>query len=292
MRIAHATDIHFTEDPSLLQLPGKRLLGTANLWLRGRRHDFPESTQQCLVDHLVELAPDLLILTGDLTAQALPVEFEKARRYLLPALTRQPSVVMPGNHDLYTRGAARDDRIHQHFAEWMHREGPIGRAVFGDVEVIALDPNRPTGIHASGRVPEAQLEALAAALDEPSDRALVLGLHYPIVDRLGAVYDGEHHGLLNARALIEVLGSGRRAPDLILHGHEHHGFQQIVQAGPYAIPIVDCGSSGYRFMPNKRRAAGMCVYDLAPGKPLTIERYLHDGERFVPEEGGAFATGR
>ena len=292
MRIAHATDIHFTEDPSLLQLPGKRLLGTANLWLRGRRHDFPELIQQCLVDHLVALEPDLLIITGDLTAQALPSEFEKAKRFLLPALTRQPSVVMAGNHDVYTRGAARDDRIHEHFAAWLHRDGPIGRFVRDSIEVITLDPNRPTGIHASGLIPESQLEALAEALAEPSERVLVLALHYPIVDRRGDVYDGEHHGLLNARALIEVLAQGTRAPDLILHGHEHHGFQQLLTAGDHAIPIVNCGSSGYRFMPDKRRAAGMCVYELAPGVPLSIERYLHDGERFVPEQGGAFATGR
>lgn len=291
IRVAHITDIHFTESVPLRRLlrrlPGKRMLGTANQVLRGRRHHFPEDVQRALVDHLMLLNPDLVVITGDLTAQALESEFEKARAYLQPVLDALPTVVMPGNHDLYTRGARDTDRIASYFGEWMYREGAIGRYSDDNVDVVTLDPNRPTFINASGIVPDEQLQALRAYLSVPSVRPLVLGLHYPLVDRHGQVYDGNHHGLLNARAVIQVLEQAARKPTLILHGHEHHGFRQTV-AG---IPIFDCGSSGYRFMPEKRRAAAMCVYHL--GAPeLEVERFLHDGARFEPEAGGAFATGR
>lgn len=291
MRVAHCTDIHFTEDVPLGRLWGKRILGTANQVLRGRRHHFPDAVQADLVAHLLEQAPDLLVITGDLTAQALDGEFDKALRVLRPALEAQPTIVMPGNHDVYTRGARDADRIAQTFGPWLHRDGPIGKITVGCVDVVTLDPNRPTFIHASGEIPAAQLDALRAYLEEPSDNALILGLHYPVVDRHGEVYDGVHRGLLNARALLDVLGSAPRKPDLVIHGHEHHGYRQHIELGSDTLLTVDCGSSGYKHMPGKKRAAAMCIYDIEPGS-VEIARFLHDGEHFVPEPGGAFATGR
>ncbi|MCB9667968.1 MAG: metallophosphoesterase [Alphaproteobacteria bacterium] len=294
MRIAHCTDIHWTTDVPWGRLPGKRMLGTANQYLRGRRHHFPREVQQALVRHLMELAPDVVVITGDLTAQALPEEFELAREDLAPVLEAFETLVMPGNHDVYTRGALANDRIAETFGPFMHREGPIGQYVKGDVAFFMLDPNRPTFLDACGEVPSKQLEALRAALDDPSlaSKTVVLALHYPILDRLGEVYDDKWHGLLNARELIGLLKAVRFPPALVLHGHEHHGYKvELDLGGGRTSLVVDCGSSGYAHMPKKARAAAMALYDVQDGA-ITIERYLHDGTRFVPEPGGAFATGR
>lgn len=293
MRIAHATDIHWTEDVPVRRLPGKRVLGTANQWLRGRRHHFPESVQSCLMEHVEALNPDLFVVTGDLTAQALPSEFEKARRFLDPILTRIPTIILPGNHDLYTQGAAREDRIGSYFGPWMHRDGALARYETKDLVFLGLNPNRPTWIHASGVVPQAQLDALARVLAEPGigDRFILLGLHYPVIDRHGAVYDNTHHGLLNASALIQVLSEAPAKPGLIIFGHQHHGYRTHLDAGGTQIPCIDCGSSGYQHMPEKRRAAAMAVYTVN-GLELGVERFLHDGSAFVAEAGGPFATGR
>ena len=76
MRIAHATDIHWFVPPTPRQLGFKRVLGTANLYLRGRRHHFDRGAQRALVAHLRRVEADLILITGDLTAQALPAEFE------------------------------------------------------------------------------------------------------------------------------------------------------------------------------------------------------------------------
>ncbi|MEZ4319185.1 MAG: metallophosphoesterase [Myxococcota bacterium] len=293
MRVAHATDIHWTEDVPLSRLPGKRVLGTANQVLRGRRHHFPEAVQQALMDHLLAQAPDVFVVTGDLTAQALPSEFEKAKRFLQPVMEAIPTVVLPGNHDLYTQGARDADRIGEYFGPWMRRDGALQRFEHEDLVVLGLDPNRPTWIHASGVIPDAQLEALAEALDDRAleGRFVLLALHYPILDRHGAVYDGTHHGLLNARALIDVLAAARIKPDLAIFGHEHHGYQASLDLGGTALPCVNSGSSGYAFMPEKRRAAAMNIYDVGTDG-FTIERFLYDGAGFAPEPGGAYATGR
>ena len=112
-RIAHVTDIHWMVQPPLARLPGKRLIGSANLYLRGRRSHFCENVQSELMRHVLRLKPDALLISGDLTAQALPAEFEKAKRELQPVLEAIPTFLINGNHDVYTVGAQQERRIEQ-----------------------------------------------------------------------------------------------------------------------------------------------------------------------------------
>ena len=120
LRIAHATDIHWFVRPRLSRLPGKRLLGSANLYLGRRRHHFDRDVQDALIAHMLALEPDAVVITGDLTAQALPEEFALAREQLQPVLDRFPTLVQNGNHDVYTGGSARDRRLAEHFGPWLH----------------------------------------------------------------------------------------------------------------------------------------------------------------------------
>lgn len=293
MRVAHLTDIHWMAQPTISQLSFKRALGSLNLYLRGRRHHFDPLVQAAAVRRVVDLEPDLVIISGDLTALALPEEFALAREALEPVLSRFPTFIVPGNHDVYTRGAARARRIEELFAPWMALDvSPLPRVDVGDVTAIGLDPNRPA-LLASGEVRSEQLEALAQVLEDPSltDRFVFLVLHYPVLDRDGAVYDGMGHGLVNAQALIDLLAAAPRAPDAILHGHIHHGFRVELTAGAARVPIFDPGSTGYAYMPKKRRAGALNLYDARPGS-LDVSRFLFDGEAFSEEPGGAYATGR
>ena len=45
VKIAHITDVHVQAPPRLSEMTGKRLLGTANLYLLGRKSKEPQSTQ-------------------------------------------------------------------------------------------------------------------------------------------------------------------------------------------------------------------------------------------------------
>ena len=295
MRIAHVTDVHWQTHPGLLDLCAlRRILGSANLYLMGRRSRFDRGTQARLMRHLIELEPDMVIVTGDLTAQALVGEFELALSELRPVLEGRPSLVIPGNHDAYCPDALRDRRFHTHFGPWMHPAGAISRLDHGAVTILGLDPNRPLLIRASGYVPEEQLEGLSQALADPEleGRCVVLALHYPILDRHGEVYDGPEHGLINANALIAVLKEAPVRPSWIVHGHEHHGYQVNLGGGDFTIPSFDCGSSGAAYQPEKNRRAAMNVYTVRDGRLDQVERYMDDGSRFEPEPGGAYATGR
>lgn len=293
MRIAHATDIHWFAPPRLRDLPSKRLLGTANLYLKGRRRHFDPGVQDALVASMTAQAPDAVIITGDLTAQALDTEFALARTKLGPLLASVPSLVIEGNHDVYTRGAAAADRLETHFAPFTHLQDD-GLAVLSvpGLYAIGLDPNRPH-LTASGVVPAAQLEALPGALaSAPEQDAVVLALHYPVLDRRGAPYVGWEHGLRNAHDLIEVLRQAPRRPDLIIHGHDHHGFQVDLDLGDCTVPILNPGSSGYAFLPDHDRAACFNVYTFDGPTLVDVERFRFDGTTFAPEAGGAYATGR
>lgn len=295
MRIAHATDIHWFVPPPMHRLPGKRTLGTATLYGRGRRHHFSEAVQSALVGHLVELAPDLVIITGDLTAQALPEEFALAKSALDPVLSHIPTFVQAGNHDVYTNGSYRERRLAQYFAPWMHmKEGdPVARLDHGVVTVLGLDPCRPHW-SASGRIPPDQLDRLAEILsgDDLEGRTILLALHYPVVDRRGDVYDGALHGLRNAEALLALLREAAHKPIALLHGHKHHGYRVDLDLDGHTMTTLDPGSSGYAFDAKGDRAACMNLYELTPSGELQVERFRFDGDTFAPEAGGAYASGR
>ena len=84
MRFLHLSDVHVTADygrHSLLRLGWRRWVALGELTLGGRARAFaraPETISRIL-DEARTLAVDHVILSGDLTAYALPVEFEGAR---------------------------------------------------------------------------------------------------------------------------------------------------------------------------------------------------------------------
>ncbi len=294
MRIAHATDIHWFARPGLSDMTVRRTVGSTNLYVFGRRKQFDIEVQRALVQHVLSLEPDLFVISGDLTAQALDGEFALARAELQPILDAIPTFIVPGNHDLYTPGAARSRRIQRYFEPWMHERGGLHRydSDAEPVTLLGLDPNRPTWFDASGIVPQGQLDALGEALSDPAldDRFVGLVLHYPVVDRHGALYDNSRHGLRNADALVEVLRAAPKKPGFVLHGHIHHGYQ--AQLPGLDVPSFDCGSSGQAWLPDRGWGAAMNVYDVRDAQLVDVQRFLHDGERFVVEEAGPYTSGR
>ena len=109
MRIAHFSDLHVLslDGVSPHRFLNKRITGYANLRLkRGHVHHprlvraIAREVKRCRVDHVV--------ITGDLTNLALEQEFEAVHRLLHEELGLPPGDVsiIPGNHDLYTRGAS------------------------------------------------------------------------------------------------------------------------------------------------------------------------------------------
>lgn len=252
MRIVHISDLHFwhiTLNPK--RIWGKRFLGMANLVLN-RARKFRMEAMPRLVEHICSLAPDHVLVTGDLTTTALEEEFHAVRQALGPLWDSPTSMtVIPGNHDRYIREAGHHRVFEQYFGElapttrypWLKEIGQ-GTAILG------LDPCRPTIFSALGLMTSAQLRAASLLLESarPSIRHLLVACHYPVALPAG-VLDARGHGLIGRHALQELLL--KHAPALYCHGHIHTAWAFI----PDSLPGTLCLDPGPAV--RRRRRSGL-----------------------------------
>jgi 3',5'-cyclic AMP phosphodiesterase CpdA len=183
MRIIHLSDIHvwrYARNP--LQWLGKRAVGMAAL-VAGRARRFSLERLSAVVERVRVLAPDHVLVTGDLTTTALPEEFRQAS-VALGRLDLDPDrlTVIPGNHDRYTSGSVR----HRHFEKWFGAFAPPGgfpwlRTIGPDTGILGLDASR-AHLTATGLMPREQLARACALVAERPDRPrrLIVACHYPL----------------------------------------------------------------------------------------------------------------
>ncbi|TNE49155.1 MAG: metallophosphoesterase [Deltaproteobacteria bacterium] len=246
MRVAHLSDVHVSNVSATLARMwwGKRLLGGGNMLLNRRKH-MPNANVPRVVQHILEQKPDAVLISGDLSTTALEAEFMHARQWLEPLISVGPVVCIPGNHDMYTRGAQRKGLYAKYFAEW-HGEGggeegyPFARELSDDVVCIGMNTSVPTDYLGSwGILTEGQLERLPGLLQQYKDRFRILMIHHFLEDKRGTP-GLPKRGLRNRDALLAILAE--HGSELILHGHEHACYQYTVP-GPNGstIPVLNSG---------------------------------------------------
>jgi len=287
VRALHFTDVHVVAPYSGIPLRdwlGKRLLGGANALLRRNRR-FADAVHKLgrLADFVREERVDLVLCTGDYTTLGTEAEYAVARAAVAPLLAAPLGYVhVPGNHDLYLGDTVRERRFERAFAGTLasdfpeHRvDGtwPIVRLVGDEVAVIAVSSARPNPQpwRSSGRVPDAELSALARVLRDPrlTGRFVFVLLHYA-PRRPSGEPDRYLHGLENADELLTVCRSIERGA--ILHGHLHHCFELTLPG--LTARIFDAGSTTYA------GREGLWVFDVErDGAEVTRGRW--DGERYV-----------
>ncbi len=247
-RIAHLSDPHLPPPPGAFgwkDVFTKRLLSRI-AWRRKRKVHQPQ-VLAALVADLKAANPDHVVISGDLTNFASHTEIAAATKWLESLGPARDFTVSPGNHDALA-GAGGDER----FAPWAPWLGDAGEASFpqvrvrGPVAIFNLCSALPTAPHlATGRLGEAQLQRLDAALADPAYKDLfrLVVLHHP--PQKGAV--SKRKALDDQEALRAVLA--KHGADLVLHGHAHESLVGSVP-GPNgaAIPVlgVPSASSGPR----------------------------------------------
>lgn len=271
MRLAHLSDLHF--GASTWNLFSKRILGTLN-WLLRRRHDFIHERLDPLPALFSELKVDLILVTGDLTTTGLPAELCAAQEAL--GRFEQPLLLLPGNHDQYTRGSFRRKTFYKWCANptttYSLREHGLEHHVLANGwNLILLDtapatPLRFSGGHFSPAL-EARLETLLASLQGPT----LVANHFPYF-----LTPKRDHRLLRGEALEQLLA--RHRVRLYLHGHTHRHILANLQ--PSGLPItLDAGSATYR------RQATFNILDLT-AQECTVTPHRFSGgqwEREAPE---------
>jgi 3',5'-cyclic AMP phosphodiesterase CpdA len=194
LTIVHGSDLHF-----------------------GEPHD--AGAAEAFLHTTLEIAPDLVVLSGDFTQRAKVEEFQAAREWI-DRLAPLPVVVTPGNHDvpLY-RILERLLRPFQNYRRFMGDALDTVTRVPG-ATVVALNSAAPRRAIVNGRLDAAQLDLAREAFAEvpEGDVRIVVAHHHlaPAPD-----YEGDRP-LPGARQILDAFKAMR--VDLVLGGHLHRAY--------------------------------------------------------------------
>jgi 3',5'-cyclic AMP phosphodiesterase CpdA len=187
-----------------------------------------------------EIAPDVVVISGDLTQRAKSEEFEAARDYLdtLPG----PQIVVPGNHDISLYNVFRRflqplDRYKRYITDDLD-------PVYIDDEIAVLGVNTARSLTVKdGRLNKEQVAKIRDTLSEldPSITRVVV-THHPFDLPPGA----EESDLVD-RAGMAMDAFAESGVDLLMAGHLHTSHTANTSArykiSEYAALVVQAGTA-------------------------------------------------
>jgi 3',5'-cyclic-AMP phosphodiesterase len=210
----------------------------------------------------IDPEPVAVLLTGDLTRDGAPEEYELVRELLAPLA--MPVHPIPGNHD-------RRENLGEAFSD---HEAVAATSEFldytvdcGPVRVINIDTSierQPGGAIGAERIAWIEDE-----LDAAADRPAILAMHHAPVgvgldefDEIGLAQE-------DREALVELFERGP-APELIVTGHIHRA--ATAQIG--RVPAFICPSTHQQVVLDLRRREKLQMGD----DPPAIAVHLHGAD--------------
>ena len=235
-----------------------------------------------------------MAITGDITNLALEPEFEAARSLLEDDLGLAPSEIsiVPGNHDLYTRGSLTGRRFTRYFGRFLESDLPelavdtgLGPFPFvrlrGPLAIVGLSSAVPRlPFVAAGKLGRAQLDALERVLAHPEvvKRTPVVLLHHPAHNppsRLKTLLEGLHDADELTRR-VEHCSHG-----LILHGHLHKRQRRPLLTRRGELHVVGATSASLHHEHGAKMAGfNLYEFDDAASSPTSGARARGRGETF------------
>ncbi len=189
---------------------------------------------QDLLASVSEVAPDLVVFSGDFTQRARRREFFQAREFL--DRIAQPKLVVPGNHDvpLYNLFA----RFLRPLAKYDHFVSPVGLTggLFRDDEIAVLGLNTARSLtRKNGRLSLTQIAQIGDTLGHIGPDVLkVLVTHHPL-----RVPTGEAALELAGRSDLAFKAISEAGVHLLLSGHHHRaltgGFSEVGSEGSLLV---------------------------------------------------------
>jgi 3',5'-cyclic AMP phosphodiesterase CpdA len=218
------------------------------------------ATLEPLRRRVIELAPDLVVISGDLTQRARAHQFREARAFLdsLPG----PQIVVPGNHDVPLYNVLA--RFLRPLAGYRRAIGADLEPSYVDDEIAVLGVNSARALtFKGGRVNAGQLERVAQALRGlPAEVVRIVVTHHPfeVPERLAG------HGV-----------------DVLMAGHAH-----AASVAGRSVLVVQAGtatSSRTRETPNSFNLLRVS------SRRIDVREYRLRGASFVPAAGESFQRG-
>lgn len=197
-----------------------------------------------LLDPLRELvhqiAPTVVVVSGDLTQRAKSEQFEEARAWLdtLPG----PQIIVPGNHDIslynvFRRFVLPLERYKRYITDDLD-------PVYIDDEIAVLGVNTARSLTwKDGRVNKEQVDKIRSTLAGlPQDVTRVVVTHHPF-----DLPDGAEEDDLVDRAHMAMDAFADVGVDLLMAGHLHQSHAGNTQArykiSEYAALVVQAGTA-------------------------------------------------
>jgi predicted MPP superfamily phosphohydrolase len=210
---------------------------------------------EALRRRLKALAPDLVVISGDLTQRARAHQFRAARAFLdsLP----KPQVVVPGNHDV---------PLYNLFARFFAPLAGYRRVIAQDVEpgfvdneiaVLGINTARSL-VFKGGRVSEAQCARVCEALGRlEGARTRIVVSHHP------------------SMALEKLAGCG---VDVFVSGHHHATRTDHRRLGRMSVLIVEAGTATSHRTREEPNAFNLLRIE--PGR-IEVDHYALRGDNFI-----------
>lgn len=249
IRIAHISDLHFSKITfSPTQFLTKRWIGNLNLLLFRRNLSNKTHLDQ-LPSLFAQNKVDLVIISGDLSSTSQDIEFTQAKAFIKELEKRNiPSLVLPGNHDHYTKEAFKKKLFYQYFSN--NQQSLVSSHKLKDNRleihqltdkwwIITLDTVIPTPLLSSQGVFSKELEMRLEEVlqNAPKDISIILVNHFPFFQ-----HDSPHNRLVRGSSLKALL---RKYPNvkIYLHGHTHRQCTADLRA--HGLPVLfDPGCCG------------------------------------------------
>jgi Icc protein len=157
-----------------------------------------------VVAEVNEIAPDVVVVTGDLTDMGFRTEYDTARE-VLDGIACERMLVVPGNHDARNVGEI-------HFEELFGtRDSEIQ---LGNVRIMGLDSSEPD--LDNGRIGRERYRTIEDRFGDPGEFK-ILAIHHHLMPVPGT--GRERNIVYDAGDLLRVLTSA--GCDLVLCGHKH-----------------------------------------------------------------------
>jgi 3',5'-cyclic AMP phosphodiesterase CpdA len=245
VRFLHASDLHFGAGPD-------------------------DAISQGLEGLVERVAPELIVITGDLAHRGRRREQEQAGSFLRGL--GPPLLVVPGNHDIPWAIPARFIHTFSEFERAWGSTEPVHRSE--TLFVIGLNSVRPWR-HQSGGVRSAQLVRTAELLSEAPEGALrIVALHHHLI---GAPWRSRKKPVARRNKVLAALVDA--GAELILAGHIHqaaaserHEFE--VTHGDVRAVTVSIAPGLGQPRPNRRgEARGLHVYE-ATDDAIRIDTFV------------------
>ena len=229
------------------------------------------------VSETIGLAPDLVVVGGDLTAEGYAHEFREAAEHLQPLTDAGLRViVIPGNHDSKNVGylhfrdtfgagdvAGKGDSVLQLQAG--PSTDPMG------IRVVAVDSSKPD--LAEGEIGRERYPWITDQLDVPADLRMFV-LHHHLVSVPGT--GRERNIVWDAGDVLALLSE--LAVDIILSGHKHVPHVWLLDG----MLIVNSGTvSSYRLRGYTRPSYN--VLEITRSAVRVTLKYPGSGERLAAE---------